>query len=871
MDLLQNPEVESRSEFRNANPPVCKRPKRASERDVRRGRERKTQNRGQRKREENTPRHETDGDMSESGAGGSSVYDTSSLLQYCNDDGLSGPSAMDTDDRISNLEQRLQLQEDEMQVLRAALSDALRRLRVCEERGDPLRGRQGPHIVKPPPRSSQNGMTSRRRSGMSTSPSSPKKGGTPAFSKSVRRSLSPERLSFVKGVMSDARSRILVSTGGRRDGKSKQVVFYPEEGVVKLYLRGRSVPLYVPDSLVASYSLEAKAELPPRELHLEWVYGYRGRDCRSNLYILPSGELLYFTAAVCVLYDPTAGTQRHYRGHTDDIKSLAVHPDSVTIASGQVAGNSQDGKSLPPHVRIWHSVSLCTLHVIGVGHFDRAVTCLSFSKADGGSHLCACDESGDHVLSVWQWQRELKVTEVKCSTEPVLATIFHPTEPNLIITCGKSQLYYWSLEGPPAGGGAGAMATLSKRQGVFEKHEKPRFVLCVAFAENGDVVTGDSNGNLYIWSKGSHRISQAVVGAHDGGVFALCVCRDGTLLSGGGKDGRIVLWDREYKKVRETRIPECYGPVRTIAEGRAGDILYVGTTKNCVMSGSLENGLSCLIQGHTDELWGLSCHPSLDLFLTCGHDKLVHLWNSKSHEPVWTTTLEDSARVAGFHPSGNVVAVGTTAGRFLVLDTQSHVIVTTFSDAGEQISAISYSPDGQYLAVGSHDNFIYLYEVAEEGREYRRVGKCSGHSSYITHLDWASDSSSFMTNSGDYEILYWDPDSGKQIVSAESVRNVDWENASCTLSFHVLGIWPDGADGTDINAVIKSHDRKLVATGDDFGGVRLYSFPCVVPRAPSSKYSGHSSHVTRVSFLHNDSALISVGGKDCTVLQWMVM
>ncbi|KAG8536300.1 hypothetical protein GDO81_026675 [Engystomops pustulosus] len=90
---------------------------------------------------------------------------------------------MDTDDRISNLEQRLQLQEDEMQVLRAALSDALRRLRVCEERGDPLRGRQGAHVVKPPPRSSQNGMAPRRRSGMSTSPSSPKKGGTPVFSK----------------------------------------------------------------------------------------------------------------------------------------------------------------------------------------------------------------------------------------------------------------------------------------------------------------------------------------------------------------------------------------------------------------------------------------------------------------------------------------------------------------------------------------------------------------------------------------------------------------------------------------------------------------------------------------------------------------
>ncbi|PIO16683.1 hypothetical protein AB205_0108340, partial [Aquarana catesbeiana] len=499
---------------------------------------------------------------------------------------------------------------------------------------------------------------------------------------------------------------------------------HTEEGVVKLYLRGRSVPLYVPDSLVASYNIEAKGEPPTRELQLEWVYGYRGRDCRSNLFILPSGELLYFTAAVCVLYDPVAGTQRHYRGHTDDIKSLAVHPDSVTIASGQVAGNSHDGKALPPHVRIWHSVSLCTLHVIGVGHFDRAVSCLSFSKTDGGSHLCACDESGDHVLSVWQWQREQKVTEVKCSTEPVLAAIFHPTEPNLIITCGKSQLYYWSLEGATGAGATGGTALLTKRQGVFEKYEKPRFVLCVAFAENGDVVTGDSNGNLYVWGKGV-----------------------GILESGYGWTGVGILEPKEEINIICAfilQIPECFGPVRTIAEGRGSDTLYVGTTKNCVMSGSLQSGLNCLIQGHTDELWGLCCHPSLDLFLTCGHDKQVHLWNSKEHQPVWSTTLE-------------------------------------------------------------------------------------GHSSYITHLDWASDSSSFMTNSGDYEVLYWDPDSAKQIVSAESVRNAEWENASCTLSFHVLGVWPDGADGTDINSVTKSHDRKLLATGDDFGGVRLFSYPCVVP------------------------------------------
>lgn len=35
------------------------------------------------------------------------------------------------------------------------------------------------------------------------------------------------------------------------------------------------------------------------------------------------------------------------------------------------------------------------------------------------------------------------------------------------------------------------------------------------------------------------------------------------------------------------------------------------------------------------------------------------------------------------------------------------------------------SADGGLLAIGSHDNFIYLYTVSERGRKYGRYGKCS--------------------------------------------------------------------------------------------------------------------------------------------------
>uniref|UniRef100_A0A8C7IBR4 EMAP like 2 n=2 Tax=Oncorhynchus TaxID=8016 RepID=A0A8C7IBR4_ONCKI len=788
------------------------------------------------------------------------------------DDNVSAGSTMEVDDRLSHLEQRVQLQEDEIQLLKAALADALRRLGGCEELTQPGAGAGGrrPTVAAPTkvrqllqalpskPLTLSNGYVQQKQmGGYPSSPSSPKK---EVLQSIKRKSMSTERLSTVRREMvSDSRSRTTSSSSSTCGRSSKECSVNAEDGYVRMFLRGRPVTMHMPDQKRDSYRLDHKGTLPEHKLKLQWVYGYRGRDCRSNLYLLPTGEIVYFNASVVVLYNVEEQQQRHYLGHNDDVKCLGIHPDMVTIATGQVAGTSKDGKMLPPHVRVWDSVSLNTLHVIGMGVFDRAVTCVAFSKSNGGAHLCAVDDANDHILSVWNWQKEKQLADVKCSNDSVLAAAFHPMDANLIVTCGKSHLNFWTMDGN----------TLTKRQGLFEKNEKPKYVLCVAFAENGDAITGDSSGNIYVWAKGGNRISQVVAKAHEGGIFSLCVLKDGTLVSGGGKDRRMVLWDHDYNKQSEMEVPEAFGPVRAVTEGKQGELL-VGTTKNTVLTGSFPETLNPIVQGHTDELWGLDIHPSMEQFVTCGQDKQVHLWDTNSHQPLWSKTTEDPGRSAGFHPSGAVLAVGTMTGRWLVLDTDTQDLVYMHTDGNEIISNVKYSPDGNFLAVGSHDNFVYIYAVTENGKKYSRVGKCTGHSSFVTHLDWSVDSQYIVTNSGDYEILFWEASSGKHVTSMDLVRNVEWATSTCVLGFSVFGVWPDGADGTDINAVCRSHDSSLLASADDFGKVHLFSNPCSQPRAPSHTYSGHSSHVTNVAFLHDDSHLISTGGKDTSILQWVV-
>ena len=85
------------------------------------------------------------------------------------------------------------------------------------------------------------------------------------------------------------------------------------------------------------------------------------------------------------------------------------------------------------------------------------------------------------------------------------------------------------------------------------------------------------------------------------------------------------------------------------------------------------------------------------------------------------------------------------------------------------------------------------------------------------------------------------------------------------------GIFPPAANGTDINAVCRSPDGTEVATGDDFGFVKIFRYPCPVDDAAYDKYIGHSSHVTNVSFTKNSQGqkyLISTGGEEKTLMQW---
>lgn len=297
--------------------------------------------------------------------------------------------------------------------------------------------------------------------------------------------------------------------------------------------------------------------------------------------------------------------------------------------------------------------------------------------------------------------------------------------------------------------------------------------------------------------------------------------------------------------------------------------LLIGTKGSDIFEFNLTtNGVIFHNQGHyKGELWGLAVHPSRDCFATAGDDGTVRLWDSRDRAMQKCLQLKGVARALAYNPNGSHIALAMQTGSLLIYSSDLHTIVASQSCGKQWIQTISYSPDGNTLAAGSHDCLIYIFNT----NPYSRRVLCKGNSSYITHLDFSTDGKYLQSNSGAYELMFWNTETGKQVTSASAVRDVQWTTWTCTLGWPVQGIWPKYSDGTDIDSCCRSPNGKLLVTGDDFGSVKLFRYPCLSKDHKYKEYKGHSSHVTNISFTRTQNYVISVGGNDKSIFQFKVV
>lgn len=155
-----------------------------------------------------------------------------------------------------------------------------------------------------------------------------------------------------------------------------------------------------------------------------------------------------------------------------------------------------------------------------------------------------------------------------------------------------------------------------------------------------------------------------------------------------------------------------------------------------------------IMHSHNEgEVWGLAqCGDGK--ILTCGDDNKVQCWDPESRTRHCVECVTDEKKEVRRGASSQsskpasqqaravcefngciVVACNDGAVRVKKAGTEGDVAV--MRDSKEWIEVLTPSPDGTKLAVGSHDNNIYVYD-----NTFNLCYTCKGHTSYITAVDW---------------------------------------------------------------------------------------------------------------------------------------
>ena len=645
---------------------------------------------------------------------------------------------------------------------------------------------------------------------------------------------------------------------------------------------------------IVAPSKAPKADPSPPDAHLklQWVHGYRSFDSRSNLYYNQSGDVVYPVAAVVVVYSSKTKRQRHFLGHNDDIRCLAQHPTNPNLfVSGQNA-SIVNGKTAAPYACVFDSTDFTKQWTLKMSKDDRAVRSACFTG--DGKYVVTVSDDDNHTVKAWEWETGKCLASAKGDANPIFLVRANHKDKTELVTVGKRHAMFWEWDSS-ANKLTGKRASNGGQQLTFYS---------VAFSEKGYACLGCEDGSVQVFAGGKPAKSFANI--HSGKVLSVDYYAGGIVT--GGSDCVVNVLDKRMEVSKKYTLKEKVSSVHIrdddLLIGTMGAEVYAmrGYAESSVED---EEGMEMVTAGHSDgELWALAVCKDGKSYVTVGEDNEIAVWDVMTHRCLRRSIISDKkgkkpkilkasttsthpvnqcARAVDVSPNNKHVIIGQNNGEVAVYDLKSLKLVTSVNlnphgkrQVKEQhdnwIQCISYSPSGHAVAVGTHGSVVCLLDASTD---YEVKGVLKASNSFISHLDWSDDGHYLQTNDGAYELLFYSIDEDdmshtKQITSATSMRDTHWATQTCTLSWPTQGIYDASQNGQEIHTCHVSNDGALCVSGDDRGAVNLFRYP-VLKGGKANSSQCHSSHVTTVRFAVDDKYVLSTGGHDLAIMQWLIV
>lgn len=204
-------------------------------------------------------------------------------------------------------------------------------------------------------------------------------------------------------------------------------------------------------------------------------------DTKNNLKYLASGELVYNAGSLGIVHETNKNVQRFFDQHRDDCLCVAVHPDGVTVATGELFSR--------PAIYVWNSKTM-RLQAIAKQGLTKGVDNLAFSP-DGTLLLATTMDTIKKVVIFDSPGGDSydMITIDEVTDQPFFAICWvNQTD---FIGVGPGFFRYWSIADDE-------MLCLT---GEFLEGSCT-VLLCAAVLPNGNIACGCATGELQKWQQG---------------------------------------------------------------------------------------------------------------------------------------------------------------------------------------------------------------------------------------------------------------------------------------------------------------------------------------------------------------------------------
>jgi WD40 repeat protein len=219
--------------------------------------------------------------------------------------------------------------------------------------------------------------------------------------------------------------------------------------------------------------------------------------------------------------------------------------------------------------------------------------------------------------------------------------------------------------------------------------------------------------------------------------------------------------------------------------------------------------------------------PNRKILASGGYDSTITLWDvtDPSNPLRLSTLLESSNGILEFSPDGKIAAVGN--GNDIVLwnigNPSSPAKIVTLSGNAEFVISAVFSPDGKILASGSGDDTLVLWNVSTPNNSSQisvisdnSYGKLYGIS--FSHIAFSPDGNTLVSGSHDNTIVLWDVSDPYRPTKATALSGHRDSDIPSSLSSVHFG------HKSYLNSVTFSPDGKTLASAG-FGGIILWNLP----------------------------------------------